>query len=128
MINFHVVKGPTANGLLKRANKEAAYEMSPSDEATEDYERFITKDPFLQTTVKYRDDEDYSPRKELHPSSSFIEGVEYVPSLGLALITIGGKKYSFPGFTSEQMGDFITSDSLGRYLWSNDRWLTKHRK
>lgn len=128
MINYHVVKGPTANGLLKRANKEAAYEMSPADAAKEDYARFVTKNPYLHTTVKYREDEDYSPRKELHPSSSFIEGVEYVPTLGLALITIGGKKYSFPGFTSEQMGDMITSDSLGRYLWDNNRWLTKHRK
>lgn len=140
-MKFSVSTGPslTRNALLNRSNKDAAYRQT-------DFEHDNLLNAFVETNMepwqeklallrgkqaeegnpRYWDDEE--PRKPLTPSSSFIEDIEYLPTLNLARIRIGGKIYDFPGFTPKQMGDMITSDSLGGYLWDNDRWLTKHRK
>lgn len=140
-MKFGVSTGPslTRNALLNRSNKDAAYKQTQS-EHDEALNRFIEPgmEPWQIVLAKKRGEmeeqnlpkywEDDSPRRDLNPSSSFIENIEYLPSMHMARIQMGGKVYDFPGFTPEQVGDMITSGSIGGYLWDHDRWLTKHRK
>lgn len=57
---------------------------------------------------------DNTPRRPLHPSSSFIEQVETYPGLGMTRIQIGDKSYIYP-MSTDEVGRMITSDSIGQY-------------
>lgn len=133
MIDFGVVKGPSSNSLLKRYNSEAAKKQSLEDESLEAMLRMETGNPDLQITDKYNEYEDEKPRKPLTPSSSFIEGIKYFPSMNKAVITIGGVDYSFDpghgnGFSPDEMARFLNSPSLEDYLWSHNKFISKQRK
>lgn len=115
MIDFGVRSGSgmTRNALLNRANKEAAYKQTPLDTEFEDNARRLAKDPTLETTKHYRDYES-KPRLDLTPSSSFISGVRYEPSLGICFIQMNGETKTIP-MTPDEVAKFVTADSLGQH-------------
>lgn len=133
MIDFGVIKGPASNALFRRANQIAAAMQSPIEELEEEEKRKITHMPHLRTTDKYNKDEDTKPRQTLTPSSSWIEGVQFDPNTNTARIEMGGEWYDFSpaygtAFTPDEMKDFLTSDSLGSWLWNNNKFISKGRK
>ena len=115
----------TRNMLLNDYASDAAYRQSP-----EEHEAMIHKydipgmspmDRMLavqrgideeKINPKYWDDE--SPRLDLGGSSSWIDGIEYIPSLGIAVMKTGGHEYYYP-MSSDEAGDWMISDSLGSY-------------
>lgn len=116
----------TRNALLNRSESDAAYRQDPVE-----HERVIHQfEQPGQTPVEqmlatekgieaekalpqYWDDN--TPRRDLGGSSSWIDGIEYIPSLGIAIMhTISGKEYYYP-MTSDELGDWMNSDSLGSY-------------
>lgn len=122
---FEVVVGPTRNSLLNRWNKEAAYQQTPTEHEAllNKYVRPGMNDAQLAIARKQGEVEekkepkywmDTKPRRTLTPSSSFIQSVNIVPSLGIARITLGNRTYTYP-MTSQQVGDMITSNSIGGY-------------
>lgn len=119
----------TRNVLLNRGNAEAAYRQSP----TEHYEtlnQFIRPGMLPQEQLiaimegensekelpKYWNDE--VPRLDLGGSSSWIDGIEYYPDLGLAIMNTNGREYYYP-MTPKEVGDWMTSPSLGSYYNAN---------
>ena len=123
----------TRNALLNNYAKDAAYRQTPEEHEAliHKYEQpGMTPMELLEATKKGIDEEkinpkywdDESPRWDLGGSSSFIDNVEYIPSLGIAVINIGGKEYYYPK-TAEEVGDFMTSDSLGAEY--NRSWKLK---
>ena len=65
---------------------------------------------------KYWDDD--HPRLDLGGSSSWIDDIEYLPDLGIAVMHTNGNQYYYP-MTPEDVGDWVTSDSLGSYYNDN---------
>lgn len=123
----------TRNGLLNHYAEDAAYRQTPEehDAMIHKYERpGMTPLEMLEATQKGIDEEkinpkywdDEKPRLDLGGSSSFIDNVEYIPSLGIAVINIGGNEYYYPK-TAEEVGDLMTADSLGAEY--NRSWKLK---
>lgn len=119
----------TRNGLLNHYAEDAAYRQSPEEhnDILHKYEH-EAKTPLekLQAIQKGIDEEksnpkywdDETPRLKLDASSSWIDDIEYIPSLGIAVMKTDGKEYYYP-MTAEEVGDWITSDSLGSYYNAN---------
>ena len=115
----------TRNVLLNRENGEAAYRQDPAE-----HEALIHKyetpgmTPYarLLAAIKGLEEEkqnprywnDEVPRLDLGGSSSWIDQIEYVPSLGMAIMKTNGREYYYP-MTSTEVGDWMNSDSLGSY-------------
>lgn len=67
----------------------------------------------------YRASESIPKYRGSTPSSSFIQGVDVSPNLGLATITMkNGKSYSYP-ISSDKAAELINSGSLGRFYNAN---------
>lgn len=75
-----------------------------------------------QELPQYWDDE--FPRLDVGGSSSFINEVEYLPSLGIAVIKIGGKQYYYPK-SAQEVGDLVTAPSIGGEY--NRSWKLKNK-
>lgn len=139
-MHFKVGQG-TANVLLNRGHKDAAYRQSDL-EHEQTLNQFVhpgmTEIELLLAQERGADaeellekywDNDRRPREDFSPSSSFITDIMYDPRTNVAHIQMnGGKYYRFPNFSPDQMGDMLTGNSLGGYLWDNNRWETKFRK
>lgn len=115
----------TRNGLLNRGAREAAYRQTPVQ-----HQRMLDKyikpgmtpaQVMLAQTrgaqleklnPRYWDDQ--VPRRPLNPSSSWIDEIEYMPDLGLAVMKTAGREYYYP-MTARQVGNWVTSDSIGSY-------------
>jgi len=65
---------------------------------------------------------DASPRYQgSQPGSSFIQGVDVNPALGLVSLTMkNGKTYSYP-ISADEAGKLINADSVGRWYNANIR-------
>jgi hypothetical protein len=58
---------------------------------------------------------DFEPRRPVDDSSSWVNSIEHLPDAGMSVMTTnGGKEYYYPQ-TSDEAGDWITSDSIGGY-------------
>lgn len=124
----------TRNMLLNLSNKEAAYRQSPTEheELLHQFERpgqtplermlAVEQGELAEQSVpKYWNDE--KPRRDIGGSSTFIEEVEYIPTLGLAVITTrNGKKYFYPK-NDKEVGDLVTSNDIGSEY--NNYWKGK---
>lgn len=62
--------------------------------------------------------EDDIPRRDLNATSSWVDQIEYLPSLGIAILQNNGKQYYYP-MTSNEVGDWMNSDSIGSYFDKN---------
>lgn len=62
--------------------------------------------------------EDNYPREDINESSSWIDEIEYMPDLGIAIMKTNGREYYYP-IDANTMGDWITSDSLGGFYNRN---------
>lgn len=119
----------TRNGLLNRAAKEAAYRQTPVQ-----HQRMLDKyirpgmSPAQLMLAQTRGQQleklnprywnDQEPRRPLNPSSSWIDEIEYLPDLGLAVMRTQGREYYYP-MTARQCGNWICSDSIGSYYNRN---------
>lgn len=115
----------TRNALLNNYGKDAAYRQTPEEHEAliHKYER-PSMSPMEQLLAiqkgideerinpKYWNDE--IPRLDVGGSSSWIDGIEYLPDLGIAIMKTNGREYYYP-MTPNEVGDWITSDSLGSY-------------
>lgn len=119
----------TRNALLNRYAKDAAFRQTPEehDAAIHKYEvPGMNPTQLLQAAMKGADEErllpqywdDETPRLDLHPSSSWIDGIEYFPDLGIAIMQTNGKEYYYP-LTAKEVGDWVTSDSVGSFYNRN---------
>ena len=119
----------TRNALLNPYAADAAYRQTPEEHSAliHKYERAGMSPTELMLATqrgideekinpKYWDEE--TPRWDLGGSSSWIDGIEYIPSLGIAVMKTGGNEYYYP-MTSDEVGDWMTSDSLGSYYNRN---------
>jgi hypothetical protein len=119
----------TRNVLLNRNNAEAAYRQTPAehDEALHQFERpgqtpaeqLIAAEEGMiaeKELPKYWDDD--TPRRDLGGSSSWINEIEYLPSVGMAILHAGGRQYYYP-MTTDEAGNWVTSDSIGQYYNQN---------
>lgn len=115
----------TKNILLNRENAEAAYRQDPMEHEAELHKYDSPSlSPYeqLMATVKAADEEklnpkywdENEPRLDLGGSSSWIDGIEYMPELGIAIMKTNGREYYYP-MTPDEVGDWVTSDSLGSY-------------
>lgn len=124
----------TRNILLNMSNKDAAYRQSPTEheELLHQFERdgqtplermlAIEKGEIAEAEEpKYWDDQ--VPRRDVGGSSTFIREIEYIPSIGIAVITTSnGKKYFYPK-TEKEVGDLVTSNDIGSQY--NNYWKGK---
>lgn len=119
----------TRNALLNNYAKDAAYRQTPEehDALIHKYEQpGMTPMELLEATQKGIDEEkinpkywdDETPRWDLGGSSSWIDGIEYIPTLGIAVMKTNGHEYYYP-MDAEDVGDWMTSDSLGSYYNAN---------
>jgi hypothetical protein len=119
----------TRNVLLNRENSEAAYRQSPieHEEALNQFKRpdmlphqelvaIMEGENAEKELPKYWNDE--VPRLDLGGSSSWIDGIEYIPELGIAIMETDGREYYYP-MTPKEVGDWMTSPSLGSYYNAN---------
>jgi len=119
----------TRNALLNNSNSEAAYRQDPveHDKMIHKYEQpgqspaelLAAAEKGLEeekANPKYWDDE--FPRRDINESSSWIDEIEYLPSLGIVVMKTNGNEYYYP-MTANEVGDWITSDSLGGYYNRN---------
>lgn len=123
-MKFQLGQG-SRNVLLNRENGEAAYRQTDA-EHNEALQKYMTpgmdSKSLLEATVKGQDEEklnpkywdDDTPRLDLGGSSSWIDDIEYMPELGLAIMHTGGREYYYP-MTPDEVGDWMNSDSLGSY-------------
>lgn len=108
---------------------EAAYRQSPAEHENllHKYERpgmtpaekmIAAERGILEEKLvpKYWDDE--YPRRDVGGSSSWIDEIEYLPTLGLAIMHTNGNQYYYP-MTADEVGDWMNSDSLGSYYNRN---------
>lgn len=63
--------------------------------------------------AKYWDDE--YPRRPITQSSSFIGDVQYDPYSKVMTVDVGNKSYAYPGQSTDDVANFINSNSLGKY-------------
>jgi len=119
----------TRNVLLNRTNGDAAYRQSPIEHeaALHKYET-PNQTPAERLFAAERGEieekelpkywlEDV-PRRDLGGSSSWIDNIEYLPDLGLAIMHTNGHEYYYP-MTADEVGDWMNSDSLGSYYNAN---------
>lgn len=108
---------------------EAAYRQSPieHEELLHKYERpgqtpaerlIAAERGMLEEKLNPRYWNDEIPRRDVGGSSSWIDEIEYLPSLGIAIMHTDGKQYYYP-MTSDEVGDWMNSDSLGQYYNNN---------
>lgn len=114
----------TRNGLLNKAEKDAAYRQSEM-EHEQALNKFVQPGmtPVQEMIAKEMGEEyekslpkywlDQSPRRNVDPSSSFIEQVEHFPTMGITRVQMGGKSYIYP-MDDNFTGDMLTSDSIGK--------------
>jgi hypothetical protein len=114
----------TRNGLLNKAEKDAAYRQSEM-EHEQALNKFVQPGmtPVQEMIAKEMGEEyekslpkywlDQSPRRNVDPSSSFIEQVEHFPIMGITRVQMGGKSYIYP-MDDNFTGDMLTSDSIGK--------------
>lgn len=58
---------------------------------------------------------DTVPRRDLGGSSSWVRSIEHLPDAGMTIMTTpNGHEYYYPQ-TSEEAGDWVTSDSIGNH-------------
>lgn len=62
---------------------------------------------------KYWNDE--YPRRPITQSSSFIGDVNYDPYSQVMNVEVGNRTYSYPSQSTNDVSDFLNSNSLGRY-------------
>ena len=69
---------------------------------------------------------DATPRRPISQSSSWIGNFDYDPYSQILQVQMGDKWYTFPAFTPEHVGNWLNSESLGRYFNKNLRgkWAT----
>lgn len=119
----------TRNMLLNPLAREAAYRQTPEehDALIHQYEspgqtpmeRLLAVQQGIdeeKASPKYWNDD--TPRLDLGGSSSWIDNVEYLPDMGIAVMHTNGKQYYYP-MTADEVGDWMTSDSLGSYYNAN---------
>lgn len=119
----------TRNMLQNGDAAIAAFRQSPAehDELLHRYERagqspterLLAVEQGIQeekSYPKYWNDE--FPRRDLGASSSWIDDIEYLPDLGIAVMHTNGKQYYYP-MSSDEAGRWVTSDSLGQYYNNN---------
>lgn len=63
--------------------------------------------------AKYWDDE--YPRRPITQSSSFIGDVQYDPYSKVMTVDVGNKSYAYSGQSTDDVANFINSNSLGKY-------------
>lgn len=108
---------------------EAAYRQSPTEheELLHKYEKpgqtpaerlIATERGMIEEKMNPKYWDDKYPRRNVGGSSSWIDEIEYLPSLGIAIMHTNGKQYYYP-MTSDEVGDWMNSDSLGRYYNNN---------
>lgn len=114
----------TRNGLLNKAEKDAAYRQSEA-EHQQALNRFVTPgmNPAQEALAKTMGEEyekslpkywlDQTPRRNVDPSSSFIEEIEHFPTYGITRIQIGGRSYIYP-MDDKFAGDMVTSNSIDK--------------
>ena len=115
----------TRNALLNYANRDAAYRqdqdlheetlnqfIQPGMTPAEEMDAVLKGEQAERELPQYWDDS--TPRLPLNAGSSWIRDIEYQPNLGITTFTIGGKRYYKP-MTDDEVGDMITSDSIGGY-------------
>lgn len=113
----------TRNMLLNDSNRDAAYRQDPTEHTRvlhqferpgqTPIERLLASQEGMvaeQELPEYWDDQ--IPRKDVGGSSSWIDEIEYLPSLGIAVVKSNGKQYFYPK-SAKEVGDTITSDSIG---------------
>ena len=119
----------TRNMLLNPAAREAAYRQTPEehDALIHQYERpgqtpmerlLAVQQGIDEEKVSPKYWNDDTPRLDLGGSSSWIDNVEYLPDMGIAVMHTNGKQYYYP-MTADEVGDWMTSDSLGSYYNAN---------
>lgn len=119
----------TRNMLLNRYNSDGAYRQTPEEHEAllHQFEKPGMNPAELLKAIqegmdaekanpKYWDDE--TPRVDLGGSSSWIDNIEYIPSLGIAVMHTDGREYYYP-MTADEVGNWMTSDSLGSYYNAN---------
>lgn len=127
-MRFNLGQG-TRNVLLNRENSDAAYRQSleEHEEALNQFKKpcMLPQQELIaimdgeiaeKELPKYWDDN--VPRLDLGGSSSWIDGIEYMPDLGIAIMNTNGREYYYP-MTPDEVGDWITSPSLGSYYNAN---------
>lgn len=130
-----ILGNATNNQGLNENNKAAAYRQT-----IDEHEKALHKfeEPSMSPTQRmlaaekgeiaekslpqYWDDE--FPRLDVGGSSSFINEVEYIPSLGIAVIKINGNQYYYPK-TAKEVGDLVTAPSIGGEY--NRTWKLKKK-
>ena len=115
----------TRNMLLNDSAKESAYRQTPEeheallhkyeDASQTPMERLLAIQRGIdeeKLNPKYWDDA--TPRLDLGGSSSWIDNIEYIPSLGIAIMNTNGREYYYP-MSPNEVGNWMTSDSLGSF-------------
>lgn len=59
---------------------------------------------------------DQYPRRPISQSSSWVGDVDYDPYSKVMNVDVGGKTYSYPGQSADDVANFINSKSLGNYF------------
>lgn len=59
---------------------------------------------------------DQYPRRPISQSSSWVGDVDYDPYSKVMSVDVGGKTYSYPGQSADDVANFINSKSLGNYF------------
>lgn len=119
----------TRNMLLNQNAREAAYRQTPEehDALIHQYERPGQTPMERLLAVQQGIDEEKlnpkywnedNPRLDLGGSSSWIDDIEYLPDMGISVMHTNGKQYYYP-MTADEVGDWMTSDSLGSYYNAN---------
>lgn len=122
------------DAILAAANKDAAYRQSETEhnDAIHQFEKpgMTPVEKLLATQEGIEAEKELPeywneevPRRDLGTASHWIDEVEYFPDLGIASMNVNGKQYIYP-MTNEDMGDWMTADSIGTY-YNN---LIKQRK
>lgn len=119
----------TRNMLLNIYDQDAAFRQTP-----EEHERLLHQferpgmTPMERVAAieagyqaernspRYWDDE--FPRRDVNGSSSWIDEIEYIPSLGIAVMKTDGRQYYYP-MTASEVGDWVTADSIGGFYNDN---------
>lgn len=119
----------TRNALLNGAARQAAYRQTQLQ-----HDRYANKyvrpgmspmeimlaqargEQEERLNPRYWDDQE--PRRPLNPSSSWIDEIEYLPDMGLAIMHTGGREYYYP-MTARQVGNWVTAPSIGSWYNRN---------
>lgn len=114
----------TRNGLLNRSEKDAAFRQSETEHEQAINQFVLPGMTPVQKMIAVEQGElyekslpkywlDQTPRRKLNPSSSFIEEIEHLPTMGITRVQIGGKQYIYP-MDDNFTGNMVTSNSIGK--------------